>query len=106
MSKLWVPQSEHQRRVQPTERKDEGGSYFDDELGTEESSMLTIRKEMLRLIDHLQKRPDHTIYVGSAEERSKMRDVCNDWKRRGVIDYNPNIRIEYGVPDGSIRVDV
>lgn len=106
MQELWVPQTEHQRRVRPDERKHDGGSYFDDELDTQDSKDQQFYNEMQRLIDHIQKRPDHTVYVGSAEERSKMRDVFNNWKLRGVINHNPNIRIEYGVPDGSIRVDV
>ena len=95
----------HQRRVQPTERKYEGGSVFDDELQTEEAHKEELLKETVRLIDHINARPDHTVYVGSTDERQDMRAVFNDWRKRGFIGHNPNIRIDYGVPEGGIRID-
>lgn len=103
-SGLMVPTTAHERMVKPTERKKDGGSTFDDELETEASANKKFADEMIRLVEHIQQRPDHTVYVGSADERGKMREVFNDWKRRGWINHNPNIRIDYGVADGAIRV--
>jgi len=104
MEELWTPTKTHERMVRPTERKADGGSLFDDELETEQSHTEKLQAEMVRLIEHMQQRPDHDVYVGSAVERGKMRNVFNDWKRRGWINHHPNIRIDYGVPDGGIRV--
>ncbi len=101
---LWTPTKAHERRVQPTTRKLEGGSQFDDEFGLErvaEDKLLAARAE---LIDHLNKRPDHTVYVASVDEREKMRTVFNSWYQWKVINHNPTIRIDYGVADGAIRV--
>lgn len=112
MEKLWTPGQEEgtvevthaPRRVKPTEQKFDGGTYFDDELDTEASREAKLQVEYLKMVDHLRKRPDHTVYVGSAEERGKMRQVFNHMFTTKVIDYHPNIRIEYGVPDGQIRI--
>jgi hypothetical protein len=104
MDDLWTPTQQHERRVRPDSRKTEGGSTFDDELATEESKAKSLAEQARQLLIHLNQRPDHTVYVGSAEEREKMRDVFNWWKREGALNHNPNIRIEYGVPDGAIRV--
>jgi hypothetical protein len=103
-SGLMVPTSTPERRVKPTERKLEGGSQFDDELESEQSANKKFSDDMIRLVEHIQQRPDHIIYVGSADERGKMREVLNDWKRRGWIRHQPNIRIDYGIPDGALRV--
>ena len=103
-SGLMVPTSVHERTVKPTERKAEGGSQFDDELESERVANKKFSDEMIRLVEHIQQRPDHTVYVGSADERGKMREVFNDWNKRGWISHNPNIRIDYGVADGAIRV--
>ena len=97
--RLWTPQ-----KVMPTERHDEGGSYFDDQLDDTSSMQTRVAKDMATLIDHLQKRPDHTVYVGSSEDRDKLRQVMNWWFMEGMLTHHPNIRIEYGVADGSIRV--
>lgn len=96
---LWTPP-----RVAPTERKTEGGSHFDDEMMLERDRALMVQLDYERLVDHLRQRPDHTVYVGSAEERGKLREVFNHMFRNDVINYHPNIRIEYGVPTGSIRI--
>ena len=103
-NELWVPTQAHERRVKPTTRNREGGSQFDDELGLErvaEAKLLAAREE---LIDHLNKRPDHIVYVASVDEREKMRTVFNAWHQWNVINHNPTIRIDYGVADGAIRV--
>ena len=112
MSRLWTPgRSKEKVAVDvksvmkaPTERKAEGGSYFDDELETTAESDSKFVTQMEELVSHLQQRPDHTVYVGGAEERDQLRKVFNHWKQQGVINYNPNIRIDYGVADGAIRV--
>ena len=104
MDDLWTPTQQHARRVRPDSRKVEGGSIFDDELASEEVKANALAEQARQLLIHLNQRPDHTVYVSSAEEREKMRGVFNWWKREGALTHNPNIRIEYGVPDGAIRV--
>jgi hypothetical protein len=104
MEDLWTPYEGHARRERPSHRKVEGGSIFDDELATEESKASALGEEAKNLLTHLNQRPDHTVYVSSSEERTKMREVFNWWHREGALLHNPNIRIEYGVPDGAIRV--
>ncbi len=99
---LWTPPS---ARVKPNVRKDEGGSSFDDELELQARHDEKLKEEATRLVAHLNERPDHTVYVGSTEERSKMRDVFNNWIKFGLIGHNPNIRIDYGIAEGGIRVD-
>ena len=88
----------------PDKRKWEGGSYFDDELETKEEVAKRLSDMTHELLTHINARPDHVVYVGSGEERTKMREVFNWWKRAGALGHNPNIRIDYGVPDGAIRV--
>ena len=85
----------------PGARKRDGGSYFDDELNLAEKVILEASED---LVKHINERPDHIVYVASAEERDKMRTVFNHWKATGRIGENPNIRIEYALTDGSIRV--
>ena len=102
--RLWTPPETFDRRVMPTERKGLGGSYFDDELETEEAVAKRYAEDVKELLVHLNSRPDHTVYVGSDEDRGKMREVFNHWKREGALIHNPNIRIDYGVADGAIRV--
>ena len=104
MDDLWTPTQTHARRVRPDARKVEGGSFFDDELGTAEAEAKAYGAAVADLLTHLNQRPDHIVYVGSDEERGKMRVVFNSWKREGVLMHNPNIRIDYGVADGAIRV--
>ena len=104
MDDLWIPTQTHARRVRPDVRKDEGGSFFDDELGTEEAAAKAYGAAVADLLTHLNQRPDHTVYVGSDEERGKMRTVFNHWFNSGALSHHPNIRIDYGVPDGAIRV--
>ena len=109
MPELWTPGKPvevetPQRVVAPTEGKKDGGSYFDDELQTEEAKAAELGRQTRELLVHLNARPDHNVYVSSAEERTKLREVFNWWKREGALLHNPNIRIEYGVPDGQIRV--
>ena len=105
MTELWIPQEKlHERRVQPTERKTEGGSQFDDELQTEYSYNEKFAEHMQSLIRHINERPDHAILVGSAQDRTKLRSVFNMWRTQHIIGSNPNIRIDYGIPDGTIRI--
>jgi hypothetical protein len=103
-SGLHVPFEEHARREMPSDRKNEGGSYFDDELETQEAKAREFGLQVQELLMHLNARPDHVVYVGSADERGKMRTVFNSWKMQGALLHNPNIRIDYGVPDGTLRV--
>jgi hypothetical protein len=104
MDDLWTPTQTHARRERPGARKTEGGSIFDDELGTEAEAAKAYADAVEGLLTHLNQRPDHTVYVGSDEERTKMREVFNVWKMKGALLHNPNIRIDYGVPEGAIRV--
>ena len=97
--RLWTPQ-----KVLPDQRHKEGGSYFDDQMEDSTDKDARVRKEALRLLDHLQKRPDHTVYVASSDDRDKMRQVFNSWYMNKLLSHHPNIRIEYGVADGAIRV--
>jgi len=90
MDTLWTPTQ------MPTEQKVEGGSHFDDELMTQEQQRNIIQDEMIRLVEHLNQRPDHVVYVGDTETRTELRAVFNWWKREGVLAHNPNIRIGDG----------
>ena len=92
------------RRDLPQIAKKDGGSYFDDEMMTELEVAAEYAEQVRQLLMHLNERPDHTVYVGSAEERTKMRSVLNWWKREGALGHNPNIRIDYGIAEGAIRV--
>ena len=104
MEKMWLPTQTHERRVRPNARKLEGGSIFDDELGPEAERAKAYADAVQELLVHLNQRPDHTVFVGSTEERGKMREVFNHWNRKGVLSHNPDIKIDYGVPDGALRV--
>jgi len=112
MPELWLPGSATDkvtvetpaRRSLPDHRKPDGGSYFDDELATEEQKAAELAAEVRELCHHLNARPDHVVYVGTAKDRDELRQVFNWWKREGAIGHNPNIRIDYGVPEGAIRV--
>ena len=84
----------------PGVRKAEGGSRFDDELETADQ---VLKNETMKLVANLNERPDHIVYVSSVDERDKMRDILNWFRREKWIDHNPAIKIEYGLPDGAIR---
>ena len=103
-NELWVPTQAHERRVKPTTRKKEGGSHFDDEFGLERHAEAKVEAARLELIDHINKRPDHLVYVASVQERHQMRLVFNSWYQWKIIRHNPTIKIDYGVADGAIRV--
>ncbi len=90
--------------ILPGTRKVEGGTYFDDELQTKAVHSEEFQAEMKRLIQHINERPDHIVYVGSGDDRGKMRLVFNNWKLAGLIETNPTINIDYGVANGVIRV--
>ena len=92
------------RKSVPTIGKKDGGSYFDDEMDDEHKVALAYRKQVEDLLIHLNARPDHTVYVGSTTDRSNIREVFNWWVREGALRSHPNIRIDYGVADGAIRV--
>ena len=81
--------------------KRDGGTWFDDELEDARTVFLRQAKE---LIGHINERADHVVYVGSTDDRAKLREVFNWWKREGIIGRNPKIEIEYGIPEGAIRV--
>ena len=112
MPELWLPGSAQdkvqvqgaEKRMLPSQRKKDGGSYFDDEMETEAEHNERILDNAVELVQHINARPDHKVYVGSIEDRDQMRQVFNWWKREGWIGHNPDIRIEYGVPDGAVRV--
>lgn len=87
--------------VIPGQRKKEGGSQFDDELKPVEQAIKAEAREMAM---HLNERPDHIVYVEDDEARIKMRQVFNHWKAEGWIGHNPNIRIEYALSNGAIRI--
>lgn len=99
---LWTPPS---ARVVPDERKHDGGTYFDDELQTKEEHDLHFRLDVQRLIKELNAHPDKTVYVSSNDERHKMRAVFNSFKEGNLIGHWPTIKIDYGVPEGTIRID-
>ena len=99
MEELWTP-----GHVAPTERKSDGGSHFDDELETTEHARKTTQSEYKVMVEHLQQRPDTKVYVGSTEDRSKMREVFNHMFNEGILTHRPDIRIEYGVVEGAIRI--
>ncbi len=103
MDKMWTPPS-YQPRALPDVRKAEGGSLFDDELPTKASVEMEFATMTRELVSHLNTRPDHVVYVASPEERDQIRKLFNFWKRSGIIGHNPNIRVEYGVSDGHLRV--
>ena len=92
------------RRELPKLRKNDGGSYFDDEMMTEAEVAKEYADQVKQLLNHLNERPDHVVYVGSVEDRANMRQVFNYWVSQGALMRNPNIRIDYGVADGAIRV--
>ena len=88
----------------PDERKRDGGSVFDDEMQTKEQVAKDYANQVKQLLEHLNQRPDHVVYVGSVEDRANMRQVFNWWVQKGALMRHPNIRIDYGVADGAIRV--
>ena len=100
--RLWTPEG---TKVTPDKRKWDGGTFFDDELGSLDDRQKAIKKEYDRMVDHLRKRPDHTVYVGDTETRDKMRQVFNHMFNTKVLNYRPDIRIDYGVRTGALRID-
>ncbi len=100
MQELWTPPV----MQVPDERKAEGGSYFDDEMLTKEGVAKAYALQVKMLLQHLNERPDHIVYVGSTEDRANIREVFNWWVREGGLAKHPSIRIDYGVADGAIRV--
>ena len=101
-NELWIPPD---ARVLPTERKSDGGSYFDDEMVSEEQHKAEFNAMVVELIRHINTRPDHVVFVASSDERHQMRTVFNSWREGGIIGRIPTIKIDYGVRDGTIRVD-
>jgi hypothetical protein len=99
MSKLWLPP-----KVAPTAPKKEGGTYFDDELQDRADYDRKLMDMARELVQHINHRPDHHVFVGSAEDREKMRSVFNWWRSEGVISHVPTIKIDYGVPEQTVRV--
>ena len=99
---LWTPPD---ARVLPDVGKADGGSYFDDELETKEEHDAKFKAAVVEMVKHLNQRPDHVVFVASADERAKMRAVFNSLKDGGLINHWPTVKIDYGVPDGTIRID-
>ena len=99
MEELWTP-----GHVAPTEQKRDGGSHFDDELETRDHRDKTVESEYRDMVEHLNQRPDHKVYVGGTKEREELRQVFNHMFKEGVISRHPDIRIEYGVETGAIRI--
>lgn len=104
MPDLWTPTKAHERTVRPDKRKKEGGSWFDDELASEDDKANELAHEVTELLHHLNQRPDHTVYVDSPQARDELRQVFNWWMKEGALRHNPHIRIEYALKEGSIRV--
>lgn len=100
MEDLWTP-----KKVLPTERKVDGGSYFDDEMVDTAEHQEAFRAAIIELIQHINTRHDHVVFVASSDERHKMRTVFNSWREGGLIGHVPTIKIDYGVPEGTLRVD-
>lgn len=103
--RLWIPPSA--RRLPDAGKHAKGGdagTYFDDELGSEEAHRKALQAMYAEMTQHLIARPDHVVYVGSSDDRHKMRQVFNHMFNEGVIGHHPTIKIDYGVPDGTIRV--
>jgi len=99
---LYLPE-----RLAPTKRKEygkDGGSWFDDELPDAVKHRANLVKMAGEMAAHINERPDHVVFVGSTEDRSNLRAVFNWWKREGIIERNPTIRIEYGVKEGAVRI--
>jgi len=84
----------------PGTRKAEGGSQFDDELSTAEEQFV---KDTKSLVQQINERPDHVVFVGSAGDRDKMRQVFNHFYNIKAIGSRPTIKIDYGIPEGGIR---
>ncbi len=91
MSGLWLP----------GERKRDGGTYFDDELTTAQRALVD---ETVDLVNHINQRPDHVLYVSSTGDREKMRAVIDWMLKDKLIGRKPKIKIEYGLRDGEVRM--
>ena len=98
---LWTPPG---AKVAPDKAKWDGGSYFDDELEDKSKHQAELKKEYDRMVEHLQQRPDHTVYVGDTKTRTELRAVFNHMYQQNILSYHPNIRIDYGVREGAIRI--
>jgi alkylhydroperoxidase family enzyme len=85
----------------PGERKRDGGTWFDDELDTEQRALVNATAELVR---HINQRPDHVVYVSSTSDREKMRAVFDWMLNDKLIGRKPKIKIEYGLRDGEVRV--
>ena len=66
--------------------------------------LVLITAAVTDLLHHLNQRPDHVVYVDSPKSRDEMRQVFNWWKKEGALRHNPDIKIEYALQEGSIRV--
>ena len=72
---------------------------------TKEEHDAKFKAAVVEMVKHLNQRPDHVVFVASADERAKMRAVFNSLKDGGLINHWPTVKIDYGVPDGTIRID-
>jgi len=85
----------------PGQRKTEGGSFFDDELDTADAQFV---KDTKSLVEQINEREDHVVFVASVEDRDQMRKVMNHFKKIKAIGRNVTIKIDYGIPDGGVRI--
>jgi len=85
----------------PGQRKTEGGSQFDDELSTADTQFVADTKS---LVEQINQREDHVVFVASTEERDQMRQVLNHFLSIKAIGRNVTIKIDYGIPDGEVRI--
>ena len=100
MPDLWTPAG----MVSPDVRKEEGGTYFDDELETKHDQYTKYQLESLAIRAQLNERPDHTVFVASVEARQELRKVFNFWFSKKEMGHHPTIEIDYGLPDGEMRI--
>jgi len=98
--RIWTPP-----KVVPKERKRDGGSYFDDEMVDTRTHEEKFKAAVLELIKEVNQHPDKVVFVASDDERHKMRAVFNSFKEAGMVQHWPTIKIDYGVPEGTLRVD-
>ena len=85
----------------PGTAKRDGGTWFDDEL---EPAQRALVKATAELVAHINERPDHVVYVASQADREKMRRVLDWFVDDGMIGRKPQVKIEYGLKDGTVRV--
>ena len=61
-------------------------------------------RETKDLVDQINEREDHVVFVASTEERDKMRQVMNHFLKIKAIGRNVTIKIDYGISEGGVRI--